>query len=378
MLTLDAPTASAYRGRLSIRDIDAVLKGKPFHRRDRAPRDPWATAAARHGLTAARAIAQPRWLVGLLAMACSAAALAQPAWPAKPITLMVTVAAGGSIDAIARVIGDELSRATSQQVLVENRGGAAGNIAALAVARAAPDGHTLLVSGTNLVLNPFLRRKDDTWVDPVKSLAPVALTARTNYVLVVGAHVKATTLDEFLSWARRQDGKLTFGSSGAGSNIHLATEVFNSITDLRATHVPYKGLAPAVQDLLGGRIDYLFDSATAVEQVRAGRVRALAVIGPQPLAALPELKALSALGVRGLDGMSGWHGWFAPAGTPQDTVRRINAEVTRIVGNPRVRERIAAQGAEPATSTAEEFGRRVVEDMQRVEPVIRRLGLTVY
>ena len=305
-------------------------------------------------------------------------ALAQPAWPAKPVTLVVTVAAGGSIDAIARIIGDELSRAIGQQVLVENRGGAAGNIAAVAVARAAPDGHTLLVSGTNLVLNPFLRKKDDSWVDPVKALAPVALTARTNYVLVVGPHVKVASLDEFLAWARRQDGKLVFGSSGAGSNIHLATEVFNSITELRATHVPYKGLAPAVQDLLGGRIDYLFDSATAVEQVRAGRIRALAVVGPQALAALPELKALSALGVRGMDGMSGWHGWFAPAGTPVEVVRRINAEVTRIVGQPKVRERIAAQGAEPATASAEEFGRRVVEDTQRVEPVIRRLGLSVF
>jgi tripartite-type tricarboxylate transporter receptor subunit TctC len=315
------------------------------------------------------------WLV---ALAGCASALAQPAWPAKPITLMVTVAAGGSIDAIARVIGDELSRSVGQQVLVENRGGAAGNIAAVAVARAAPDGHTLLVSGTNLVLNPFLRKKDDTWVDPVKSLAPVALTARTNYVLVVGPQVKANTLDEFIAWARRQDGKLSFGSSGAGSNIHLATEVFNSIAEIRATHIPYKGLAPAVQDLLGGRIDYLFDSATAVEQVRGGRIRALAVVGPQPLAALPELKALSALGVRGMDGMSGWHGWFAPMGTPAETVRRINAEVTRIVAQPKVRERIAAQGAEPATASVEEFARRVVEDMQRVEPVIRRLGLSVY
>ena len=320
-------------------------------------------------------------LIGALVLSAIASAPpvhAQAAWPAKPITLMVTVAAGGSIDAIARIIGDELSRAVGQQVLVENRGGAAGNIAALAVARAAPDGHVLLVSGTNLVLNPFLRKKDDTWVDPVKSLAPVTLTARTNYVLVVGPHVKVNSVDEFLSWARRQDGKLTFGSSGAGSNIHLATEVFNSIADIRATHVPYKGLAPAVQDLLGGRIDYLFDSATAVEQVRAGRLRALAVIGPQPLAALPELKALSALGVRGLDGMSGWHGWFAPAGTPAETLRRIHSEVARIVANPKVRERIAAQGAEPATASPEEFGRRVVEDMQRVEPVIRRLGLSVY
>lgn len=198
-------------------------------------------AAASHGTTrrhrtpasarTRRALQAGGWLV---ALAGCASALAQPAWPAKPITLMVTVAAGGSIDAIARVIGDELSRSVGQQVLIENRGGAAGNIAALAV------------------------------------------------------------------------------------------------------------------------------------------------VGPQPLAAPPELKALSALGVRGMDDMSGWHGWFAPMGTPAETVRRINAEVARIVAQPKVRERNAAQGAEPATASVEEFARRVVEDMQRVEPVIRRLGLSVY
>jgi tripartite-type tricarboxylate transporter receptor subunit TctC len=242
---------------------------------------------------------------------------AQAGWPSKPITLVVTVPAGGSIDAVARIVGEEMSRGLGTPVLVENRAGAAGSIAAGVVARAAPDGHTVLVSGTNtLTLNPILQKKDENWVDPIKGFAPIGTSSRTNYVLVVGPHIKATTVEEFIAYARRNDGKLTYASSGSGSLIHVATEMFNSAVDVKAVHVPYKGLAPAIQDLLAGRIDYMFDSATLVEQVRAGRVRALAVIGPQPLQAMPELKALSAHGVKGLDVLSGWYGWFAPAGTP--------------------------------------------------------------
>jgi tripartite-type tricarboxylate transporter receptor subunit TctC len=290
---------------------------------------------------------------------------AQQGWPSKPITLVVTVSAGGSIDTIARVVGEELSRSVGQSVLIENRAGAAGSIAASAVARAAPDGHTYLVTGANtLTLTPFMQKKGENWVDPLKSFVPVATTARTNYVLVVGPHVKATTVEEFIAFARSQSGKLTFGSSGSGSLIHLATEIFNDAIGVQATHVPYKGLAPAVQDLMSGRIDYLFDSATTVEQVKGGRLRALAVIGPQSLPALPDLRALSAHGVKGMEVVSGWHGWFAPAGTPGEIVNRVNAEVARIIALPKVRERILCQ--------------RVNEDIQRFEPILRKLGLTVY
>jgi tripartite-type tricarboxylate transporter receptor subunit TctC len=287
------------------------------------------------------------------------------------------VSAGGSIDYIARVVGEELSRSIGQPVLIENRPGAAGSIAAGVVARAAPDGHTYLVSGANtLTITPYMQKRGETWVDPVKSFVPVATTARTNYVLVVGPHVRATSVEEFIAFARAQSGKLTFGSSGSGSLIHLATEIFNDAIGAKATHVPYKGLAPAVQDLMSGRIDYLFDSATTVEQVRAGRLRALAVIGPQSLPALPELRALAAHGVKGMEVVSGWHGWFAPAGTPLDVVNRLNVEVSRIVTLPRVRERILAQGAEPMAMTAEAFRQRVVDDIQRFEPILRKLGLT--
>ena len=320
-------------------------------------------------------------LAAVLVTALGAAvhAQAQPAWPTKPITLVVSVAAGGSIDAIARTLGDELSRSLGQNVLIDNRGGAAGSIAAATVARAAPDGHTLLVCGANtLTLNPFLQKKDENWFDPIKAFAPITTTARTNYVLVVAPHIKATTVEEFIAFARKQDGRLTFGSSGSGSLIHLATEIFNDITDIRATHIPYKGLAPAVQDLLGGRIDYLFDSGTTIEQVKAGRLRALAVIGPQTLPALPELRALSAHGVKGMEVVSGWHGWLAPAGTPPEVVKRLNAELVRIVANPRIRERILAQGAEPMTSTPEEFSRRIADDIRRFEPVLKKSGLSLY
>jgi tripartite-type tricarboxylate transporter receptor subunit TctC len=313
------------------------------------------------------------------ALAGAATAQAQPAFPSKPITLVVTVAAGGSIDAIARVIGDELSRSLGQNVLIDNRGGAAGSIAASAVARAAPDGHTLLVTGANtLTLNPFLQKKDENWFDPLKAFVPIAQTARTNYVLVVGPHIKATSVDEFIAFAKAQGGKLTYGSSGSGSLIHVATEIFNGATGISAAHIPYKGLAPAVQDLLAGRIDYLFDSATTIEQVKAGRLRALAIIGPQALPALPELKPLSAYGVKGMEVVSGWHGWFAPAGTPPEVVKRLSAEVTKILANPKVRERILAQGAEPMPVGSDEFGKRVADDIRRFEPILKKMGLSLF
>jgi len=316
--------------------------------------------------------------IGLALLVVGASPLqAQGGWPSRPVTLVATVSAGGSIDHIARVAGEELSRGIGQPVLIENRPGAAGSIAAGVVARAAPDGHTYLVSGANtLTITPYMQKRGENWVDPVKAFVPVATTARTNYVLVVGPHVRATSVEEFVAYARAQSGKLTFGSSGSGSLIHLATEIFNDAIGVKATHVPYKGLAPAVQDLMSGRIDYLFDSATTVEQVRAGRLRALAVIGPQSLPALPELRALSAHGVRGMEVVSGWHGWFAPAGTPVDVVTRVNAEVSRIVVTPRVRERILAQGAEPMALSAEAFRQRVLDDIQRFEPVLRKLGLS--
>jgi tripartite-type tricarboxylate transporter receptor subunit TctC len=304
---------------------------------------------------------------------------AQAGWPSKPITLVVTVPAGGSIDAVARIVGEEMSRGLGTPVLVENRAGAAGSIAAGVVARAAPDGHTVLVSGTNtLTLNPILQKKDENWVDPIKGFAPIGTSSRTNYILVVGPHIKATTVEEFIAFARRNDGKLTYASSGSGSLIHVATEMFNSAVDVKAVHVPYKGLAPAIQDLLAGRIDYMFDSATLVEQVRAGRVRALAVIGPQPLQAMPELKALSAHGVKGLEVLSGWYGWFAPAGTPPEIVRRLNAELARIVTIPRVRDRMLAQGTEPMTMSPEDFTKRLADDIRRFEPVLKKMGISVY
>jgi tripartite-type tricarboxylate transporter receptor subunit TctC len=327
----------------------------------------------------------------MLQGAASAPALAQPSaqqpaqqsaqqtWPSKPVTLVVTVAAGGSIDAVARMVADEMTRNFGQTVLIDNRGGAAGSIAASIVSRATPDGHTILVSGTNtLTLNPILQKKDDNWFDPIKGFVPIGTSSRTNYILVVGPHIKATTAEEFIAFARKQEGKLVYGSSGSGSLIHVATEMFNNATDIRATHVPYKGLAPALQDLLAGRIDYMFDSATTVEQVKAGKLRALAVIGPQPLQVLPDLKPLSAHGVKGLEVLAGWYGWFAPAGTPPAVVKQINAEIARIVALPKVRERMLAQGTEPMTMTPEAFAARLADDIRRFEPVLKKMGISVY
>ena len=312
----------------------------------------------------------------LAALAAALLPAAAAAWPDKPVQILVTVSAGGSIDLIARTIGAELASRLHQPVLVENRPGANGNIAAAAVAHAAPDGYTLLATGgSTLNLNPFLYRQ--LAFDPVTGFAPVTLTAYTNFILVVRPTLEVNSVAEFIALAKKEPGRLNYGSAGNGSLTQIATELFNSAAGIRTSHVPYKGLSPAVNDLLAGQIDFMFDSATTVPYIKSGKLKALAVVGPKPLRALPQLKVLSAYGVKGVDVASGWHGVFAPAGTPADIVRRLNTEIVAILKTTSVQERIVALGAEPASSTPEELARRLARDLQTLGPVVKRTGATL-
>jgi tripartite-type tricarboxylate transporter receptor subunit TctC len=315
-----------------------------------------------------------RSLLGLLASAPLLATRAHAqAYPTKPIHIIVSVTAGGSIDTIARAYGEALSQALGQSVVIENKPGANGNIAAAAVARAAPDGYTLLATGgSTLNLNPFLYASLP--FDPVKSFAPVCLTARTNFILVVHPKLGVDTLEAFIALAKAKPKTLNYGSAGSGSLIQIATELFNTTVGIETNHVPYKGLAPAVNDLLSGQIDFMFDSATTMSHIQAGRLKALAVIGPNRLPALPEVKTLAEYGIQGVDAASGWHALFAPAGTPAEIVNRLNAALQPILASDAIKARIVSLGAEPASSTPEQLGKMLANDLVRLEPIVKRIG----
>jgi len=298
------------------------------------------------------------------------------AYPSKPIHIIVSVSAGGSIDTIARSYGETLSQSVGQPVVIENRPGANGNIAAAAVARSAPDGYTLLATGgSTLNLNPFLYR--ELPFDPQKSFTPVTLTARTNFILVVNPKLGVDSVEAFVALAKAHPKTLNYGSAGSGSLIQIATELFNTTTGIETNHVPYKGLAPAVNDLLAGQIDFMFDSATTMSHIQAGRLKALAVIGPNPLPALPELKPLSAYGIMGVDVASGWHALFAPAGTPTEIIDRLNAALQPILASAALKERIISLGAEPAASTPDQLAKILANDLERLQPIVKRTGASL-
>jgi tripartite-type tricarboxylate transporter receptor subunit TctC len=325
----------------------------------------------RRTLLALPALLAPASLLGF-----SSHAGAQGGYPSKPITLVVSVSAGGSIDTIARSYAEALSQSLGQPVVVENRPGANGNIAAMAVARAAPDGYTLLATGgSTLNLNPFLYRSLP--FDPVKSFVPIAMTARTNFILVVHPKLGVDTVEAFVALAKAQPGKLNYGSAGSGSLIQIATELFNTTAGVQTNHVPYKGLAPAVNDLLAGQIDFMFDSATTMAHIQSGKLKALAVVGPNRLPALPEIKTLAEHGIKGVEAASGWHGLFAPAGTPAEIVEKLNAALQPILASAAIKERIIALGAEPASSTSAELAKVLAEDLVRLEPIVKKTGASL-
>jgi tripartite-type tricarboxylate transporter receptor subunit TctC len=297
-------------------------------------------------------------------------------WPDKPIHIVVSVSAGGSIDTIARAYGEALSQQLGQPVVIDNKPGANGNIAAAAVAHAAPDGYTLLATGgSTLNLNPFLYKSLP--FNPTKSFAPVALTARTNFILVVHPKLGVDTVAAFIALAKAKPKTLNYGSAGSGSLIQIASELFNTTVGIETNHVPYKGLAPAVNDLLAGQIDYMFDSATTMSHIQAGRLKALAVVGPNRLPALPDVKTLAELDIKGVDAASGWHGLFAPAGTPATVVARLNVALRPILASPAMRERIGALGAEPAFTTPDELEKMLANDLERLESIVKRTGASL-
>ena len=311
-------------------------------------------------------------LTALAAAACAGTAQAQ-AWPAKPIKLVVNFPPGGAADQIARAVGVPLAEALGQPVVVENRAGANGNIGGEAVAKAAPDGYTLLMSSGGMVsVNPHIYARMS--FDPARDLVPVASAARVLVYLLVRPDLPAQNIAEFIAYLKANPGKLSYGSPGNGSSPHLAGEMMKSQAGVFAVHVPYRGAAPALQDLLAGQIDYFFDPGIGLNQVRAGKLRLLAVGSPKRSPAFPDAPTLAEAGLKGFDADTVF-GFYAPAGTPAEVITRLNREINRILLTPPLRERMLALGGEALPLSPEQFHQRAIDDAKRFGAIIKERGI---
>lgn len=312
-----------------------------------------------------------RAAVALLAsIAASSPVLAQT-WPTKPVRLIVPFPPGGSTDILGRSIAQKLQEALGQPFVVENKGGAGGSIGATEVARAAPDGYTLLMGhiGT-LAINPSLY--PDLAYDPIKSFAPVALIARVPNVLVVNPAVPARDLQQLIALAKTRPGALRYASGGNGSAAHIAMEYFKLRTQTDIGHIPYRGTSPAVVDVIGGQVEMIMTGVPAVvEQVKAGKLRALAVSSRTPVASMPGVPTIAASGVPDFEAIQ-WYGIVAPARTPPAVIALLNAEIGRALQTPALKARLDAEGAEAAPTTADAFGALIASEIARWKPVIEQ------
>ena len=313
---------------------------------------------------------QRRLLVAALAALSITAgpALAQDTWPSKPVRIVVPFAAGGTSDILARALGEKLQGVLKQTVLVENKAGAGGVIGADSVAKSAPDGYTFLL-GTiaSHAINPALQPKMP--YDAGKDFAPVILLGSISNVLLVGANQPYKNVQDVIAAAKAQPGGLPFASAGQGSSQHMSGETFRLLAKAELTHVPYKGSAPAVQDVIGGQIPMSFETVTvALPQVQSGRVRALAVTSARRSPVMPNVPTLQEAGVPGFD-VASWQALYAPAGTPSAIVQRMNAEVEKIIAMPDMKARMEGLGLEHAPNTPEqfaEFGRNEIAKWTRI------------
>src|SRR5882672_5928340 len=313
-------------------------------------------------------------LSAMLVLLAPAHASGAEGYPSRPIRLIVPFPPGGSTDILARVLGEKLAQGLAQPVVIDNRPGAGGSIGAEAVARAAPDGYTLMMGhlGT-LAVNPAIYK--NLPYDPVKSFAPVSLMAIVPSVLVVNPSLPVASAAELIAYARAHPGKLAYGSAGNGSTSHLTTEYFKLATGTDILHVPYKGVGPMLTDMISGQLSMGINGAPAVmPHVSSGRLRALAVTGLTRLPSLPQIPTLDESGVKGFDA-SGWYGILVPAGTPGAIVAKLNAEIRRIMQTPDLRARLDNEGAIPAAGSSEEFAAFIVTEIARWGAVLKRAGI---
>ena len=319
----------------------------------------------------------PRLLAAAVLVGCvlAAPAHAQP-FPSKPVKLVIPFPPGGSLDNVGRLLAQKLSEAWGQQVVIENKPGAGGNIGADAVAKSPADGYTVVMGALSThAVNPTLYKTMP--YDAVRDFAPLSLVAITPNVLIVKAGTPIASVKDLIAYAKANPGRTNFGSGSNGSAGHLAGELFKLETGTDVMHIPYKGGAPALQALLAGDTQFMFDNlANAMAQVKGGTVRAIAVTTAQRSRLVPELPTMAEAGLPGFD-ISTWFGLMAPAGTPPEVVARWNAEIVKALNAPDVREKMLAQGAEPAPTTPAEFAAFIARERDKYAKIVTASGAKV-
>jgi tripartite-type tricarboxylate transporter receptor subunit TctC len=311
----------------------------------------------------------------IAALALAAGAQAQ-GYPSKGLRIVVPFAPGGSTDIFARLLGERLSPALGQPVVIENRPGAAGNIGADAVAKAAPDGYTLLMATTGVMAINNSLYKNMTY-DAGRDLEPVVFVASITNVLIVGVDSPYKSVAEILAAAKAAPGKLSFASAGAGASTHMSAELFKAMAGVDLLHVPYKGSGPALPDVITGRVTMMFENMPgAVPHMKAGKVKVLAQTGLKRTPALPEVPTVSESGVQGYESLS-WSGIAVPAGTPKDAIARLNKELNAILATPDMRQKLADQGADAAGGPPEAFAEHIRREREKWSGVIRTANIVV-
>jgi len=316
----------------------------------------------------------------ITALALAAVSIAAPAqnadsYPSAPVRIIVPFQAGGLTDILARSIAQHATQRLGQQFVVENKAGASGNIGAEFVAKSKPDGYTLLMGsiGTNAVnVHLFSRMPYDTLND----FAPIGLVASGTLMLVTNPSVPVTDMKSLLDYARANPGKLSYASGGAGASQHLAGELLKNMTNVNILHVPYKGVAQGVTDVVAGQVDMTFDLATVAPHIRAGKLRPIAVANGARSSAFPDVPTIAEAGVPGYEA-SAWYGLFAPAGTPPAIIAKINAEMVDALNDPALRQRLQTLGAEPAGSSPEELAKMVRSEYEKWGKVVREAGIRI-
>jgi tripartite-type tricarboxylate transporter receptor subunit TctC len=295
------------------------------------------------------------------------------AWPSRPIRFILPFPPGGGTDILGRLIAERMTASLGQPVVTENRGGAGGNVGAEAAARSAPDGYTIVLVAPSLAISTSLYSKLS--YDAVKDFAPVSLVATVPNVMVTHPSVPANTLAEFIRLARTKPGEMNYGSGGSGTSNHLAGELFNIVAGVKLVHVPYKGVNLAMNDVLSGQIHLVVIGVpAAAPHIKAGKLRALALVAPQRAAALPEVPTVAEAGLPKFE-VTTWYGVLAPAGTSRTIVTRLNADLVKIMHSPDLKERLAAMATDPATSTPEEFAEYIKREIVKWGEVVRQAGL---
>jgi len=308
-----------------------------------------------------------------LALTLAAGAAAAQTYPTKAVRLVVPFLAGGSTDIVGRTVAQKLSEMWGQQAFVDNRPGGGTTIGTEMVAKAAPDGYTLLVTPAPFTINPSLLTKLP--YDALTDFAPITLINTTPLVMVVNPGVPAKNVKELIALAKAKPSKLNFGSSGTGGSNHLAGELFDAMAGVKMVHIPYKGNAGALTDIVGGHLDVVYNGITsAVALIRGGKLRALAVTSLQRSAALPDVPTLNESGLKGFEAVA-WNGLSAPAKTPRDVIMKINADVIKIVNSPELKERLKADGSDPVGNSPEQYAAFLRNEIAKWAKVIKFAGV---